>query len=190
MQAQDFTAARWAIGVRAPGSSVADVRRAINDAQIVRSWPMRGTLHFVPAEELGGMLGLTAPRVLAGMKTRRGQLGPSEAILAWARDAALSSLAGGRQLSWAGFLATLEADGISTTGRSGYHLIARLDLTGPIYWGSEVGSRQLQVLPGDWVRAPLRYLSGHGPATCRISRGGPGSSLPTPESASMQLATG
>lgn len=178
LQAQDFTAARWAVGVRAPGSSADDVRRAIDDAEIVRSWPMRGTLHFVPAADLGWMLGVTAPRVLAGMRTRRGQLDLDEATLERARGAALSSLAEGRQLSRAGFLAALEAAGISTAGQRGYHLIAHLALTGTICWGRQVGSQQQLVLLDGWVRAPrrlereealgefvLRYFSGHGPAT-------------------------
>ncbi|TFD79909.1 winged helix DNA-binding domain-containing protein [Cryobacterium fucosi] len=178
VQAQDFTAARWAVGVRAPGSSADDVRRAIDDASIVRSWPMRGTLHLVPAADLGWMLGLSAPRVLAGMRTRRGQLGLDDAIGAQATAVALSALTGGRQLSRAGFLAALEAAGISTAGQRGYHLIAHLALTGTVCWGRQVGSQQHLVLLDEWVRAPrrlereealgefvLRYFSGHGPAT-------------------------
>ena len=52
LQAQDYAAAKWALGVRAPGTTLADVDAAINSGRIVRSWPMRGTLHFVPAADL------------------------------------------------------------------------------------------------------------------------------------------
>ncbi|TFC15436.1 hypothetical protein E3O19_09460 [Cryobacterium algoritolerans] len=60
VQAQEFAAARCAIGVRAPGSSVCDVLQAIDGAQIVRSWPMRGPHHCLPAVDLAWTLGLTA----------------------------------------------------------------------------------------------------------------------------------
>ena len=49
MQAQDYAAATWAIGLRLPGSTLADVEKAIANREIVRTWPMRGTLHFVAA---------------------------------------------------------------------------------------------------------------------------------------------
>ncbi len=178
LQAQDFTAARWAIGVRAPGSTAADVRRAIDTAHIVRSWPMRGTLHFVPAADLGWMLALTSPRVLAGMKTRRAQLGLDDRALDGARDTALSVLGGGRQLSRAEFATALEAAGVPTDGQRGYHLIVHLALTGVVCWGRQSGNQQLLALLDEWVGSPrrlerdealgefaVRYFSGHGPAT-------------------------
>ena len=43
MQAQDFAGAKWAVGLRLPASTEAQVDRALADGTIVRSWPMRGT---------------------------------------------------------------------------------------------------------------------------------------------------
>ena len=48
VQAQDFAAARWVLGARVPGSVSADVDAAIESREVVRSWPMRGTLHLLP----------------------------------------------------------------------------------------------------------------------------------------------
>src|SRR5690554_744259 len=62
IQAQDFLAAKWAIGIRLPGIRDEDVEKDLAEARIVRSWPMRGTLHFVAAEDLGWILGLTTER--------------------------------------------------------------------------------------------------------------------------------
>src|SRR4051794_18368891 len=59
MQAQDFAAACWAVGLRTPGCTRAHVLDALDAGRIVRSWPMRGTLHFVAAEDLGWMLSVT-----------------------------------------------------------------------------------------------------------------------------------
>ena len=63
MQAQDLPAALWAVGVRVPGAGLSDVRAAIDSGTVVRSWPMRGTLHLVAPEDLRWMLDLTAERL-------------------------------------------------------------------------------------------------------------------------------
>jgi hypothetical protein len=180
VQAQDVRAGMWALGVRSPGLTAVDVETAIGAAEIVRSWPMRGTLHFVPARDLNWMLQLTAPRVLAGMRTRRDQLELDEQTVEHARTVALDSLSGGRELTRSGFLAALETNGIAIGGQRGYHLIANLALTGTLCWGPLNGSQQSLVLLDDWVRMPrrlereealgefvLRYLAGHGPATVK-----------------------
>src|SRR5262245_15052939 len=74
VQAQDLPAAWWAVGLRAQAGR-AEVVRAIDAGEIVRSWPMRGTLHLTPAEDLGWMLALTTPRLMAGAASRRKALG-------------------------------------------------------------------------------------------------------------------
>ncbi|HEY8796178.1 MAG TPA: crosslink repair DNA glycosylase YcaQ family protein [Gemmatimonadaceae bacterium] len=62
VQAQDYRGALWSIGLRLPGSTVAQVERAIAERTIVRTWPMRGTLHFVAAADVRWMLRLLTPR--------------------------------------------------------------------------------------------------------------------------------
>ncbi|MBX0298514.1 winged helix DNA-binding domain-containing protein [Cryobacterium sp. 1639] len=66
VQAQDLRWAKWAVGVRAPGTTSADIDTLLDTGRVVRSWPMRGTLHLVPAEDLGWMLALTTPRLWGG----------------------------------------------------------------------------------------------------------------------------
>lgn len=63
MQAQAFDMAKWAIGVRLPGSVNADIDEAINGFRIVRTHVLRPTWHFVAAEDVHWMLELTAPRL-------------------------------------------------------------------------------------------------------------------------------
>ncbi len=67
MQAQDMQAALWAVGLRVRDSGVDDVRSALDDGLIVRSWPMRGTLHLLAPEDLRWILDITADRLLRGM---------------------------------------------------------------------------------------------------------------------------
>lgn len=65
VQAQDYVSAQWSIGLRSPQSTSSDIEQAINDKTIVRTWTLRGTLHFVAAEDIQWMLKLPAPRVIA-----------------------------------------------------------------------------------------------------------------------------
>src|ERR1044072_6716902 len=46
VQAQDYPGGLWGIGLRLDGATEADVERAIADAALVRTWPMRRTLHI------------------------------------------------------------------------------------------------------------------------------------------------
>lgn len=178
MQAQDFAAACWAVGLRTPGSTRADVLAALDGGQIVRSWPMRGTLHFVAAEDLGWMLSVTSTRTLRSALTRERGLGVDERTIGCARDTLLAELGGGRALGRAALLRALDAAGIATAGGRGYHLLWHLAQTGLVCWGPMHGAQQAMVLVDEWVPEPrrlsrdealrefaLRYFAGHGPAT-------------------------
>jgi len=180
VQAQDYAASRWALGVRSPGTTETDVFAAINSGAIVRSWPMRGTLHFVPAVELEWMLRLTTPRLQAAARTRHAQLALDAPTFDKARAVALDALAGGGELTRAQFLVVLERNGIETTGQRGYHVLGHLAQTGALCWGRHVGKEQVLVRLDEWVPNPrrldhdealgefvLRYFGGHGPATLK-----------------------
>lgn len=60
VQAQDYPGALWAVGLRLSGAAQTEVEDAIAARTIVRTWPMRGTLHFVPAADVRWMLRLLA----------------------------------------------------------------------------------------------------------------------------------
>ena len=178
VQAQDYAAGQWALGVRSPGTTQTDVQEAVSAGQIVRSWPMRGTLHFVPARELGWMQALTTPRLLAKTRTVNERLGLDTCVLERARETARGALTGQKQLGRAEFMTVLQAAGLSTEGQRGYHIVSHLALTGTLCWGRHVGTQQSLVLLDEWVLNPrrlerdealgefvYRYFVGHGPAT-------------------------
>ncbi len=179
IQGQDFQSARWSIGLR---SRVTDreVGAAFDAGDIVRSWPMRGTLHVVAAEDIGWMLELMASRVAAAAATRRAQLGITEDDLRLAHDAAVAALDGSRALTREALLSALAASGIVIDGQRGYHFLGYLAQTGVIVLGPVTGRQQAFVLLGEWVRSPrqldrdealgelaYRYFRSHGPATDR-----------------------
>jgi len=82
VQAQDYLGSLWALGLRLPGVSEAAVEQAVTDRAIVRTWPLRGTLHFVAAEDVRWMLGLSGARTVARAAGRYRQLGLDEATFA------------------------------------------------------------------------------------------------------------
>lgn len=71
MQAQDIHQATWAIGSRIGGSTEASVRDACSRGAIVRTWPMRGTLHYVDPKNVRWLLSLCASKTLSGFAKRR-----------------------------------------------------------------------------------------------------------------------
>jgi len=183
VQAQDYAAATWAIGLRLPGSTLLDVERAIANREIVRSWPMRGTLHFVAAEDARWMLSLLTPRILARAAKRERDLGLDAAVFARARELFGAALTGDRRLKRPDAMALLEAGGIHTTGQRGYHILWRLAQEGLLVVGPMQDRQQTFALLDEWVPAARsaydsaapreellahlakQYFAGHGPAT-------------------------
>jgi hypothetical protein len=52
LQGQDLPGCLWALGTRAAVDRET-VAAAFNRGELVRGWPMRGTLHVTPAKDLG-----------------------------------------------------------------------------------------------------------------------------------------
>ncbi|MDQ0849217.1 hypothetical protein QFZ65_001155 [Arthrobacter sp. B3I9] len=180
MQAQDMQAALWAVGQRVPGSHAGDVRGALDRGEIVRSWPMRGTLHLLAPEDLKWVLDITADRLIRGMAGRHRELGISARDVGAAADAGLQLVSGGRAASRAELFEAFERAGQPTAGQRGIHLLGILCQRGLLVQGPVAGNQQLVVAFADWITASrnldrgegiaewlLRYLRSHGPATER-----------------------
>jgi len=179
IQAQDFSNALWAVGLRTQGSVRSDVLASLASGEVVRTLPMRGTLHFIAAEDLRWMLALTSARSLQAAKTRFENLGLDAATLERAAAFTRKELAGGA-MSRDEFMKLLTANGISTEGQRGYHIIYYLAQLSLVCWGPPSGTQQALVLVDDWIPAQtlpardaalaefaLRYFASHGPATER-----------------------
>lgn len=74
IQSQDLTGSLYAIGLRMHHATEALVERALAAGSIVRSWPMRRTLHCVAAEDARWMIRTLAPRGIARMKPYHRQM--------------------------------------------------------------------------------------------------------------------
>ncbi len=181
MQAQDYAGALWSVGLRsAAGTTVADVERAIAERKIIRTWPMRGTLHFVAPADVGWMLALLAPRRIAANAKRYRDLGLDEKTFERAQQVFEDALSGGGSLTRPEAMAALERHGIGTEGQRGYHILGYLAQRGVLCLGPMQGRQQTFVLLDEWVprtktrepgprqvlaRLATRYFGAHGPAT-------------------------
>lgn len=183
VQGQDLPGALRSVALRTDGT-VADVVRALDAGEVVRTWPMRGTLHLVAAEDLPWMVALMTERPRTAAARRRGQLGLTEDHLASARALVEAALADGRGLARAEVLALWAQAGLPTAAGAGYHLLAFLAQTGVVCLGPVRDGEQLFVLTSSWVpggrvlgrdlgeeeafaELALRYVRGHGPATAQ-----------------------
>lgn len=180
MQAQDYGQALWAIASRMKHGTIADVERAIEDGKIIRTWPMRGTIHFVPAEDADWMLKLTGLRILAADARRQQQLELTPEIINKSGELIKKKLKGGKRLSRPGVMELLESNGISTGQSRGYHILFALAISGLINIGPLEGKQQTFVLLREWAPKQrklstdealgtfaTRYIQSHGPATVR-----------------------
>lgn len=180
MQAQDFPGVKWSIGLRLPQAVESDVERAIDEGKIIRTWPMRGTLHFVAAADVRWILSLTSPKNLSGSARRRQNLELDDKTLARCHEVFTKTLHGSKQKSRDEMYAVLEAAGISTAGQRGYHILWNAALHGLICFASTGDKEQNFALLEEWV-APvkektrdealaelaLRYFTSHGPTTIK-----------------------
>ncbi|MEA9985360.1 MULTISPECIES: winged helix DNA-binding domain-containing protein [Subtercola] len=182
VQAQDLPGAKWSVGLRMPGGTLADVDAALADGSVVRSWPFRGTLHFVAGVDLRWMLDLTATRTLAGAATRHRQLGLHPETFALAHRVAVDALEGHRNLTRDELFAVFRTHGIATDANRGSHLLWYLSHHKVLCFGPMKGAAQTIVLLDEWISQSTarqltrdeslgelarRYFSARGPATVK-----------------------
>lgn len=178
VQAQNLAGALWSVGQRTPGSTIADVEADLAAGAVVLTWPLRGTLHLVHADDAEWLLPLLAPRAAAGRGKLWRDAGLTDAVFDRAAAVLTEALADG-PLTRAEVVGVLESAGISTEGQRGSHLLRHLAERRVIIFGPRRGKTQTFMRYGDLIvvggaepsrdeslrRLALRYMSGHGPAT-------------------------
>jgi hypothetical protein len=190
MQSQDLASGKWSFGVRLPQKTEADIDAAIERREVLRTWPMRGTIHFVPSEDAHWMLALTGGKALARARARRAVLGIEQTTANRAADVLGKALAGGTRLTRSEAIERLRDRGIQVHGQRGYHLLWYAAQMGVTCIGPNQGKEQTFVLLSDWANKPrrlskdealgeltLRYFRSHGPAASKDFTGWSGLSV-------------
>jgi hypothetical protein len=182
IQSQDLAGSLYAMGLRMPHASETTVERAIAEKSILRTWPMRRTIHCVPAEDARWMVRLLAPRQIDRMAPYHRKLGITNHELKRAGKVLHSALAEGRQLTRAELYGKLNAAGIATDAPDGLahglHLITHWAQAGLICIASRRGKQPTFALLEEWAprgrelwgddayaELAKRYFQSHGPAT-------------------------
>jgi len=178
VQAQDYLGGLWGIGLRVPGAAEADVEAALAARTIVRTWPMRGTLHFVHAADVRWMLRLLTPRMIARAAGRYRELELDEAAFTRARTILGRALRDGRRLTRGQAYAALDGGGVSPQGQRGIHILSHLSQHRVLCFGPREGRQPTFVLLDEWLPDAAdppreqalamlaeRYFASHGPAS-------------------------
>ncbi len=178
VQAQDYAGALWAIGLRMQHATPALVEKAAAEKSIVRTWPMRGTLHFVAARDVRWMLKLLATRGMSGVTARHKQLELDDEVFSRSRDVIIKALEGGKKLTRPELYRALEDGKIAPTGQRGIHILGWFSRHGLLCQGPYRDKQPTFALLEEWLppareldreealtELAKRFFEGHGPAT-------------------------
>ena len=185
VQAQDYTAAVWAVGLRLQGATddtiADDIEQAFADGAILRTHVMRPTWHFVSPADIRWLFALTAPRVNAGNASWYRKLELDDAVFTRSNAVLAKALQGGKQLTRVELVSVLQQAGIATDELQRFtYIMMRAELDGIVCSGARQGKQFTYALLEE--RAPKartldrdrdealaefarRYFTSHGPAT-------------------------
>jgi hypothetical protein len=179
VQAQDYYAAQWALGIRMQLPTQGAIEQALANGSILRTHVLRPTWHFVTPADIRWLLALTAPRVHQINATMYRQQGLDSSTLKRSHDALALALQGGNQLIRTELQAGLQKAGIAVDGglRLSY-LVMAAELDGILCSGGRRGKQftyallderapQARRLEREQALAELarRYFTSRGPAT-------------------------
>jgi hypothetical protein len=128
IQSQDYGMAKWAIGLRVPGSDDTIVEKAFNEGKILRTHVLRPTWHFVTPRDIRWMLDLTAPRILSSLAHNDRHLSLDKKVLKKTNDVLAKELGGRKQLIRGEVRTVLQRAKIDTSGLRFIHLLEHAEL--------------------------------------------------------------
>ncbi len=180
VQAQDYAAARWAVGVRLTGAATeASVLAALASGAVLRTHVLRGTWQLVVPADVRWLLALVAPRLIARTAPRFRELGIDAATIRSSHTAIVRALRDRHHLTRAELAAALVARKIAAGGARLSFLLWRAELDGLIASGVPRGKQPTYALlderaPGGnplpdrdaaLIELARRYFGSRGPAT-------------------------
>lgn len=181
VQAQEYLPSLWGLGARLlPNTTEQSVIDEIATARIVRTWLMRGTIHYAPAVDVRWMVRLLGARVNKKYERYYKQVDLTPAIFKVGKDVLIAQLSGSTQATRKELYTAFSHAGIaepSKRGRGSF-ILQYWSQEGLICFGPYRGRQQTFVLLDEWVhnsRTPTleeslvtlarRYFFSHGPAT-------------------------
>jgi hypothetical protein len=179
MQGQDYGQSLWALGLRTASGRIDDVEEALRTGRVVRTWLMRGTVHYVLAEDVRWMLDLFGARYLARLSPKAWQYHHmTSELMSLARKTFEKALSGGGCLTRREMIDLMAGVGIPDDRQQSYFTFIHLAQEGLVVPGPPRGKEQTFVLLDEWAPhqrsldgeealavLASRFFGSHGPAT-------------------------
>jgi hypothetical protein len=177
VQAQDFSAAKWSLGLRIKNSTDGCIEKAFNEGKILRTHVMRPTWHFIAPENIRWMLELTAPRVKTTLTSYNRKLKLDDDLFLKSNAAIAHALQDHTYLTRQELKKLLKDIGINTDVQRLAHIVMQAELNGLICSGPRRGKQFTYALLEERVKKAKKlsrkkalanlatnYFKSHGPA--------------------------
>ena len=177
VQAQDFSAAKWALGLRVKNSTSEDIEKAFNEGKILRTHVMRPTWHFITPENIRWMLELTAPRIKTTLASYNRKLNLDDDLLSKSNALITEALEDHTYLTRQELKKVLTDSNINTDVQRLAHIVMWAELDGLICSGPKRGKQFTYALLEERVKKSkklshkkalstlaINYFKSHGPA--------------------------
>jgi hypothetical protein len=179
IQGQDYPGAKWSIGLRT-NLAEPDIEDEINSRKIVRSWPLRGTLHLVNASDLRWILALTRPFGIKAYSSLYKKHELTEKILTKCFNILTGLMKDGKSVTRQEITSALNKKGISTGDSRSSLILYRAAVQGLICFGARRGKQFTYALLDEWIPASnpfpadealytlsKKYFQSRGPASLK-----------------------
>jgi Winged helix DNA-binding domain len=153
MQAQEFAMAKWAIGLRLPGTHDSDIEKVFNEGSILRTHLLRPTWHFVTPADIRWLLYLTAPRVNQQNAYWNRKFELDATVFKKTNNILVKSLQDGRSLTRTDLNEALKRSKIIAEGSRLAYILMRAELDALICSGPRKGKQFTYALLDE--RAPV-----------------------------------
>ncbi len=180
VQAQDFAAAKWAVGLRMQNASDEIVESTFNEGKFLRTHVMRPTWHFILPEDILWMLELTAPQVRRILAPYDQRLEITKETLSQSQVEIKKALEGKKALTRSELADQLEKKKMRVLGQRLAHILVYAELNGLICSGPRRGKQFTYALLEERIpkygelsreealaKLALKYFTSHGPAQTR-----------------------
>lgn len=180
MQAQEYTMAKWAVGIRLKSPSLCAIDEALVKGEILRTHVMRPTWHFVAAEDIRWMCRLSKERIRRAFNSYLVslKLELSEALSVRIQDLIVKALEGGNSLTKKEIGQALSRGGVEIDESRANLLLGLLEIEGIVCSGVDKGKDFTYALVDERVpaapeltkeeslaRLATAYFRSHSPAS-------------------------
>ena len=153
IQAQDFTMAKWALGIRLAGYTHRAVMDAFNRGEILRTHILRPTWHFVSPVNIRWMLLLSSDKIKSSTKSRDRDLGITEELYSQTNRIIRKALEGNQSLTKDALAVEIGKAKIKTDTAYMTHFMMRAEAEGIVCSGVLEGNSHTYALLEE--RVPL-----------------------------------